>query len=543
MESTFSECVILHISDINLLLTSHSNVPKSHKINDKFVEFFITPMPIYSQFREWKRNGLYPKDIVWTGYKSKSFTPPDSSLVYCKGLIDQSTRGWLLSGITVTITNDHHDNLLFMKETSRDKYGRLRFDTLSRKQAFTNPFNEYQYMESVLGTSPVFWLSSMVPWMERPCPGQFSCNDGRCINEEFLCDTVKHCPEGEDELAKKCYKDHQCDNANFWNNHGDQTEINLHLENVKDREITNCYWVLQPPKNTGKPIIENGVPTGAGNYDYGFAVWEMFSFYAPGYELAISYYNDYGEMVWRTYEKGIDIHISNYRNRPLAVRIVKKQIIRPEIPTDGSMNPEEQPEPLTANVFNNHIHLNAKLYWSRQKTCEQIGGYLCKNKKQCISKQFLCNNVVDCVGDADDEKDCEIECNKNVYRSSFLSLPGILRHIPTLHKTKQKDRAELADQLEAEAIYMEQERNNKCSFMLHAPKDHYVELNIFKGFATTKMDDFTCQQIDMSTTKALGSGLTLNLIKSTGRDLLVKIDIREAFQANYKFVHNSQKAG
>lgn len=110
-----------------------------------------------------------------------------------------------------------------------------------------------------------------------------------------------------------------------------------------------------------------------------------------------------------------------------------------------------------------------------------------------------------------------------------------------MHKTKQKDRAELADILEAEAIYMEQERSNICSFLLHAPKDHYVELNVFKGFVTTKLDDYTCKEMDMSTTKALGSGLTLNLIKSSGRDLLVTIDIREAFQANYKFVHKSNQ--
>lgn len=536
-ETTFQDCVMLHVADNNFLHTSSKDIPENYTLSN--YDFFITPVPIWNRFDEIRQAGVSAKDVVWTGYKSKSFSPPDGSLIYCKGLIDQSTRGWLLSGIVFKTKTENYDNLEFSREHKKpDKYGKIKYDTLTRERAFqNNPYLEYQYLEHSLGTTPVYWVSSLAPWIQRgACPGQFSCNDGTCINEEYLCDTVQHCPDGEDETADQCYKDHQCDNVNFWNNHGGETKINLHLENLQDEKVTKCYWVLHPPR------IKNEKGETQATHDYGFAVWEMFSFYAPGYELAISFYNQRGEQGWLTYRNGIDVHVSNYRNRNLAVRIVKIPKFNELEESNSKHNNSISQTSKSTNYHDthnlhqnvgNHIHLSAKLYWSRQLSCKNIGGYLCKNNVRCISKQLLCNGVIDCGPEGDDEINCQVECGKNLFKPAFLNTGGILRHIPALNKLKPKDKIEMKNEIDAENDYMKYELSNQCSFIIHAPENYIVEMNIFKGFETVSLTNFDCSHITVEQKEAPTDNNMI--VRSGGRNLKVTIDTKETFQANYKF--------
>ena len=62
-----------------------------------------------------------------------------------------------------------------------------------------------QFLKHVIGVSPVTWLPDLHNWIDRPCPGQFSCDGGKtCINENLLCDSIKHCADGSDEDNETC---------------------------------------------------------------------------------------------------------------------------------------------------------------------------------------------------------------------------------------------------------------------------------------------------------------------------------------------------
>lgn len=37
-------------------------------------------------------------------------------------------------------------------------------------------------------------------------PNDFRCQDGLCVNKSLLCDGVKHCADGEDELQDNCHR-------------------------------------------------------------------------------------------------------------------------------------------------------------------------------------------------------------------------------------------------------------------------------------------------------------------------------------------------
>ena len=59
----------------------------------------------------------------------------------------------------------------------------------------------------------------------------------------------------------------------------------------------------------------------------GNAVWDMFSFFAPNYELSISV-DKLGVRSWIVFEQGVDFFYSSDSNAPLAIRLVKKRSAR-----------------------------------------------------------------------------------------------------------------------------------------------------------------------------------------------------------------------
>lgn len=49
-------------------------------------------------------------------------------------------------------------------------------------------------------------------------PNDFRCKDGLCVNKTLLCDGVRHCADGADELQDNCHKGNRKFYANLVNN-------------------------------------------------------------------------------------------------------------------------------------------------------------------------------------------------------------------------------------------------------------------------------------------------------------------------------------
>jgi len=163
----------------------------------------------------------------------------------------------------------------------------------------------------------------------------------------------------------------------------------------------------------------------------GHAVWDMFSFFAPNYDLSISV-DQAGTRSWVVYDQGVDFYHSTDSNSPLAIRLVKKRSARER---------EKQANYLPSGMDNVPIHIKARLYWSLDRSCEELGGFQCSTVPECVSRSHVCNGKMDC-SDGSDETRCRSMCSEH---NITLTEPGMLRLKFNVEKNKNGGSPRLPD--------------------------------------------------------------------------------------------------
>lgn len=172
-----------------------------------------------------------------------------------------------------------------------------------------------------------------------------------------------------------------------------------------------------------------------------------------------------------------------------------------------------------------HIHVSARMFWSKDQECDELGGFTCKSTNSCISKSLVCDGRLHCSDGSDELQDCISKCTNG---PSTRTIAGTIKNVQTTPNPADAT-SNMLMPLNGGLSLDTLKETFSCRYVILAPEGQFVNIVVSQGFNDAYIYEASC------TPAIAHSKSDFYIIQSVGNYLMIEVPSSKSFVAHFSF--------